>query len=131
MIKNSNAKNNTKYKLGLNEFADWSPEEYKKLLTFKPESNRPDKGNFTAPSTKRFLQTEIPDSLDWREFGVVSPVKNQDTCGSCYAFATVGGMEGAYKIKTGTLVEFSTQQLVDCSSNAIYKNLGCVGGNME
>jgi hypothetical protein len=40
-------------------------------------------------------------------------------------------MEGAYKIKTGTLVEFSTQQLVDCSSNAVYKNLGCVGGNME
>ena len=90
--------------------------------------NRPDKGNFTAPSKKRFLQSTntTPDSIDWRDSGAVSSVKNQDTCGSCY-----GAMEGAYQIKTGTLVEFSTQQLLDCTSNTLYKNLGCVGGNME
>lgn len=62
--------------------------------------------------------------------GAVSIVKNQKTCGSCYTFATVGAIEGAYKLKTGTLVEFSTQQLLDCSAG-IYKNMGCEGGNME
>lgn len=70
-------------------------------------------------------------SIDWRDQDAVSTVKNQLTCGSCYTFASVGAIEGAYKLKTGTLVEFSTQQLLDCTSGTTYKNLGCQGGNME
>ncbi len=69
-------------------------------------------------------------SIDWRDQGAVSTVKNQLTCGSCYTFASVGAIEGAYMLKTGTLLEFSTQQLLDCSSGT-FKNLGCAGGNME
>lgn len=123
---------NGKFKLGINELSDWTQEEIDAILTFKPvaAADRPTKGNATFPPTnnKRFLAANT--SIDWRDQGAVSAVKNQLTCGSCYTFASVGAIEGAYKLKTGTLVEFSTQQLLDCSAG-VYKNLGCQGGNME
>ena len=66
--------------------------------------------------------------FDWRTKSVVSSVKNQLKCGSCYAFATATILETLYARKTNsqTIIEFSPQQLTDCSSNG---NNGCQGGN--
>lgn len=75
----------------------------------------------------RKLQS-YPSSLDWRQSGVLNPIRNQGGCGGCYAFSTVASLEALYKIKKGTLPQLSEQQLIDCSGS--YGNYGCSGGLM-
>ncbi|UYV77994.1 CTSF [Cordylochernes scorpioides] len=67
---------------------------------------------------------EFPESFDWRHYNVVSQVKNQGTCGSCWTFATTGSVEAQWAIKTKVLVPLSEQQLLDCDT----VNAGCRGG---
>jgi len=75
----------------------------------------------------RVLQ-DIPDALDWRERGIVSEVKNQGSCGSCWTFSTVGALEAhlALKADPWRAPRLSEQQLVDCAFN--FDTAGCNGG---
>jgi C1A family cysteine protease len=74
----------------------------------------------------RNLQS-IPSSWDWRTKGAVGVVKNQGSCGACWAFATAANIEGLYYRKYGVIKNFSEQQMLDCST----ANYGCNGGFME
>jgi C1A family cysteine protease len=57
----------------------------------------------------------LPSEFDWRPLGIVPPVRNQKSCGSCWAHATVGVMESALQ-KSGTAnVNLSEQFLVSCN----------------
>ncbi|OAY68564.1 Ananain [Ananas comosus] len=67
--------------------------------------------------------SSVPQSIDWRDSGAVTSVKNQGRCGSCWAFASIATVESIYKIKRGNLVSLSEQQVLDCAVS-----YGCKGG---
>jgi len=118
-----NSQNDNTFRVGLNKFADWTPAEYKRMLSYKPIRGS------QAFSAQTAENVSIPDSIDWRSKGAVNPVQDQGQCGSCWAFSAIGAIEGRYQISTGTLKKFSEQQLVDCAGGS-YGNLGCNGGDM-
>ena len=66
----------------------------------------------------------LPAKWDWREQNGVTPIRDQGNCGSCWAFATVGVMESAIKIKDGVATDLSEQFLVSCNTD----QWGCNGG---
>jgi cathepsin L len=69
---------------------------------------------------------DVPDSLDYRDQGVVNPIRDQGQCGSCWAFSAIQAVESTYALATKTLYSLSEQNLVDCD----FLSLGCDGGNM-
>jgi cathepsin H len=71
---------------------------------------------------------DLPSHVDWREKGVVSEVKNQGHCGSCWTFSTVGCLEAhlALKYDAWRAPRLSEQQLVECAQD--FDNHGCEGG---
>lgn len=78
-----------------------------------------------AVASKDLSSNIVGADIDWVAKGVVSPIKNQGQCGSCWAFSTTGVLE-SYARQKGQSVSLSEQQLVDCSGS--YGNQGCNGG---
>lgn len=79
---------------------------------------------------RKLTDDQLPASVDWRGTGADGPgVKDQASCGSCWAFSAVGVMQAAWWKATGQALSFSEQQMVDCSWD--YENNGCAGGNVE
>ncbi|KAF4669530.1 hypothetical protein FOL46_001353 [Perkinsus olseni] len=118
---------NLPYKLGVNEYADLSFEEFsaQMLRPIKVDEKMKEKMLVQAEDDA----TDLPASVDWRDKNVLNPIKNQGDCGSCWAFSATGALEAQYAIATGKLLSFSEQQLVDCSGG--YGNEGCNGGIMD
>ncbi|KAG6652482.1 probable cysteine protease RD21B [Carya illinoinensis] len=127
-IDGHNKMENRTYKVGLNRFADLTNEEYRSIyLGGRMER----KNRLSRTHSDRYAYQageELPESVDWREKGAVVEVKDQGQCGSCWAFSTIGAVEGINKIVTGDLISLSEQELVDCD-NAY--NQGCNGGLMD
>jgi len=109
------------YFMGLNEFADMTEEEFISTRCGSRKDLEPQE-----PDTTR-VSDNLPNSIDWRELGYVTEVKNQGVCGSCWAFSVVGALESQYKNATGNLKNLSEEQLVDCDKG----DGGCNGGFLD
>jgi len=118
-INEINADVTNTFTVGHNEFSTWSADEMKRLNGFKA---------WTRQVVDVENNTPLSDEVNWVTKGAVTPVKNQGSCGSCWSFSSTGCMEGAWFIKTGTLLSLSEQELVDCDHNG---SMGCNGGSME
>ena len=106
----------------LNEFSDWTEAEYESILTHKPMTEEAYEENL-----KILPLTDNEEGIDWRLEGKVQEIKNQRSCGSCWAFSSVSALESAHAIAHDELPSLSEQQLVDCST----RNSGCNGGLQE
>ncbi len=105
------------YRLGHIKISDWTEAQYQSLLTYRSLPNA--YKNVVVLDT-----TAVSNSVDWIAAGAVNLIKDQGQCVSSWAFSSVGALEDAWKIKTGTLLSFAEQQLVDCFT----ENYGCGGG---
>ncbi|KAG9439518.1 hypothetical protein H6P81_019699 [Aristolochia fimbriata] len=118
------------YKLGANQFADLTNEEFKATRNgFRPSSQLSSRDNRSSTSFKYQNFTAMPSSMDWRKKGAVTPIKDQGQCGCCWAFSAVAAMEGITKLSNGKLISLSEQELVDCDTSG--EDQGCEGGLMD
>lgn len=133
-ISKHNADPTASYKLGLNHLSDLTQEEFAAMngVRYDPAEHWE---QFQHSKNDRFLQTlmdkpdPLPTEVDWRtELNRVTRVKDQGNCGSCWAFAAIGGLEGqlAARNRSKPLIPLSEQQLVDC----VLDNGGCNGGHV-
>ncbi|XP_069690871.1 procathepsin L [Periplaneta americana] len=118
-----------KFKLGMNKYGDMLPHEFTHIMNgFNKMQKKQNKilqgATFITPAN-----VELPRTVDWRDDGAVTPIKDQGQCGSCWAFSSTGALEGQHFRKTGKLVSLSEQNLIDCST--IEGNEGCNGGIMD
>jgi C1A family cysteine protease len=118
------------FTLGVNQFSDLTPEEFKALYINSGFQSSTTVGSYGC-KTYTSTASSAPASLDWRQMGAVTSVKDQGQCGSCWTFSSTGASEGAWAIATGKLVDLSEQQLVDCATGVSYGSHGCNGGQME
>lgn len=124
------AKGKVTFRLELNSYADMSIKEFASIMNGYRRSNITTVKDLLHSTYLSPAQpVDLPDEVDWRSEGYVTPVKNQGHCGSCWSFSTTGSLEGQHFRKSGKLVSLSEQNLVDCSTT--YGNHGCNGGVMD
>lgn len=126
----------TSYRMTLQSpFADWTAQEFVDSYLMEPQhcsATHPSSGRLRplASSSSSSSNTPHSFSMDWRTKGIITPIKNQKHCGSCWTFSTTGCLEAHTCLQhhrdCTSWTGLAEQQLVDCAGN--YNNFGCNGG---
>ena len=110
---------------GENSVTALSPEERHNLLGLKiPDGVLEHFREITRNAPPLILDTQ--DVFDWRDLNGVTPVTNQQSCGSCWDFAATAAFESAVLIADSITYDFSEQQVLSCAGGGG----GCDGGWM-
>jgi len=130
-INEHNANPTYTWKLGVNKLTDWTKDEFKNLLGYKRKQTSPKKP--ISSTYELFLNKALPTSVDWRTKNIITDVKDQGSCGSCWTFGTTETIESFWAMKTTSLVVLSEQQILDCTPNPndCGGTGGCGGGTPE
>jgi len=117
------------WKQGVNQFTDKTDEELKAYLGARPGP----KLNVVPVHVTAETLKDLDDDVDWRDQGVVTAVKDQGRCGSCWSFAAAETLESYYALASDNLVQLSQQQILDCTENPQHcgGSGGCGGGTVE
>jgi cathepsin F len=111
---------------GVTKFMDLTPEEFKG--TYLRALPRPSTSENAKYHEINPALGDPPASMDWRTVtDVITPVKNQEQCGSCWAFSATEAIESAWVQANNSQQILGPQQIVDCDT---YDG-GCNGGNTE
>jgi cathepsin L len=130
IVEEHNAKNEG-FELETNKLADLSDNEYQSMfgLIAPTDDDSNNNAQFLGYEGEELAEQTVPTSVNWVTAGAVQSIRNQASCGSCYAFSALSTIESALWIKSKTTVNLSEQQVVDCSGS--YGNQGCGGGWMS
>ena len=122
-----NSNNTRTFDMAVNKFTDLTADEFRTTMVGGYKTS-----TIGSTTCEPFVPTgkSVPESVDWRTLGVVTQVKDQGQCGSCWSFSATGALEGAWAVSSGKLVSLSEQQLVDCAGIR-YGSMGCNGGLMD
>jgi C1A family cysteine protease len=104
--------------------------EFKQRLGFNPPpgfENRPKVDLAPGAPGSKLRAVDLPARWDWREHEGITPVKDQGGCGSCWAFCSIGALEGCARIDDHLIYDLSEQQMLDCNTHGE----GCAGGSMS
>lgn len=118
------------YTLGHNKFSHMTYEEFVAYVRLNLDVPSKEPAPFTHNAPKDV--SALPASVDWTtSTGIVTAVKDQGQCGSCWSFSATGALEGAYAQKypqSSSWTGFSEQELVSCNTKGDH---GCNGGLMD
>ena len=127
-----NARNGTSYKMGVNALSDATDAERAAAKGIDRRALGRARGTAPPPPSLG-ARVRVPDAVDWREAGVVTDVKDQGSCGSCWAFAGTETLESHVALATGSLLTLSEQEYVSCAPNpdGCGGTGGCQGATAE
>jgi len=133
-IKNHNKDSSKSWKEGVNHFTDRTDAEFQQLLGLDKPLLYTQKASITEqPFVPKVPLSELPTDVDWRKEGIITAVKDQGQCGSCWSFGSAESVESYWALACDYIGDLSEQQILDCipNPNQCGGTGGCGGGTPE
>lgn len=123
-LNKKNSERNGQNVFGVTKFSDLDTKEFKKLYLTPNITDFVFPRAYIKPAFLTAKFTQLKDNFNWQDKGAINKIRNQGSCGACWAFSAAEMVESMVFIATGTLPTLSVQQIISCDS----VDAGCNGG---